>query len=239
MSPECHERPAVHALVPAAGEGRRMGGSAPKQYLDLAGRPVLAHTLARLASHPDIRSLVVALAADDDRFARLELDLPCPLVRVTGGASRAESVLSGLHHLQEHDPTAWVLVHDAVRPCLPRACLDRLLAEGLVHSSGAILALPVRDTLKRADGDRVISTTIDRTGLWAAQTPQLFPVATLARALEACLADGVAPTDEASAMEYQGYQPRLVEGSPVNLKLTWPADVAPAAAWLTGPGMAE
>lgn len=226
----------VHALIPAAGRGERLGGDRPKQYLPLAGRPLLAHAVLALGLHPAVRDVTVAVAPDDRSFAALSLqlrdELPVPLEQVPGGATRAESVLSGLRHLDHDDPQAWVLVHDAARPCLEAAAIDRLLAAGLGHEDGAILALPVRDTLKLEDRQGRIAETLDRSGAWAAQTPQLFPVGALRRALEDMLASGASPTDEASAMEWTGARPRLVQGSVRNLKVTWPEDLQLAASYL-------
>lgn len=232
--------PRIHALLPAAGRGERLGGKLPKQYLELAGRPLLAHALLALGMHPAVEDLTVAVAGGDDRFealrAELAGELPVPLQQVPGGATRAESVLNGLRRLDRGREDAWVLVHDAARPCLEMDAIDRLLAEGLEHRDGAILAVPVRDTLKREGPGRCIAETIDRTGAWAAQTPQLFPVGELRRALESMLEAGVAPTDEASAMEWAGARPRLVRGSARNIKVTWPEDLEIAALCLAATG---
>lgn len=225
--------PRLHAIVPAAGSGQRMGSrGAPKQYAPLLGRPLLAWSLERLLSHPDIDDVTVVLAPDDQHFTQLE---PSARVhRTEGGDSRARSVCNGIIAAQNRFGADFVLVHDAARPCLDLPSLDRLIAAGLGKTDGAILAQPVADTLKRARaGDQpAIKTTIDREGLWAAQTPQLFPAATLRAALEASLARGDAPTDEAGAMESAGYHPRLVTGSPRNLKVTWPGDLALAELYL-------
>lgn len=226
-------RPGVHALIPAAGQGRRVGGSVLKQYLPMAGRPVLAHAIEALRRHPGISDVTVVLAEDDPEFEEAMDPAFAGIHTVTGGASRAQSVLNGLHAIAGRcAETAWVLVHDAARPCLPAACLDELMDKGLAHPDGAILALPVRDTLKRSGKDGTILDTVGRNHLWAAQTPQLFPLQRLATALEALIAEGVAPTDEASAMQYAGARPLLVMGSPANIKITWPGDVAIAQAWL-------
>ena len=153
----------VHAIIPAAGSGQRMGtADGPKQYQPLLGRPLLAWTLDRFLSHPGVRGVTAVLASDDDRFATL--DLSGPVDWVTGGATRAESVLAGVRHARERHAAEWVLVHDAARPCLERDALDRLLDAGLASDQGAILALPVADTLKRAGaGDPpLIDETVDR-----------------------------------------------------------------------------
>lgn len=223
----------VYALIPAAGRGQRVGGSVLKQYLPLAGRPVLAHAIEALRRHPDINDVTVVLTGDDQGFEEAVDPAFAGVHTVTGGASRAQSVLNGLRAIGSRcDANDWALVHDAARPCLPAACLDALMDKGLAHPDGAILALPVRDTLKRSGKDGTILDTVGRNHLWAAQTPQLFPLQRLTTALEALIAEGVAPTDEASAMQYAGARPLLVMGSPANIKITWPGDVAIAQAWL-------
>jgi 2-C-methyl-D-erythritol 4-phosphate cytidylyltransferase len=215
-----------HALVPAAGTGSRLGQGVPKQYLPLAGVPLLQHALSTLAGHAEIATVHVVLAPDDDRFDRDIADVVrAKVIPVRcGGDSRAASVLNGLRAMRpsvaEDD---WVLVHDAARPCLSGALLDRLLRALETDTAGGILALPVADTLKAADEDRRIVRTVDRSGLWQAQTPQMFRFRILERALAE--ADVAAVTDEASAVEALGLQPRLVEGDATNLKVTYARDM--------------
>ena len=152
---------------------------------------------------------------------------------MTGGDTRAQSVRNGLRHVTENHPNSdWVLVHDAARPCLSPVSLDRLLEQGLQSEAGAILAMPLGDTLKRADDDQKIESTVDRSALWAAQTPQLFPTDALASAIDAAQQDGRELTDEASAMEFMGIKPKLVMGSVANIKITHPSDLAIAEALL-------
>ncbi|NND45269.1 MAG: 2-C-methyl-D-erythritol 4-phosphate cytidylyltransferase [Xanthomonadales bacterium] len=226
-------RPVVHALLPAAGSGRRCGGPVLKQYLPLNGRPVLAHAIDAVNRFPEVAGLTVVVGADDRIFAELIDPEFAGIETVIGGDTRAESVLNGLVAIRERHPEAeWVLVHDAARPCLPPDCLDELLTRGLAHPDGAILAVPVQDTLKRGDSERNIMNTVARDALWAAQTPQLFPLHRLIAAIEAMLEAGETPTDEASAMEFTGARPLLVMGSTVNIKITWPGDVAMAEAWM-------
>lgn len=226
--------PVVHALLPAAGKGQRFGDALLKQYAPLAGRPVLAHAIERFAAEPKISGITVVLAAEDTQFAEL-IGRHFPDVRTArGGATRAKSVLNGLAAIRRSDPGAeWVVVHDAARPCLPGDCLRRLLRQGLEHPDGAILAIPVRDTLKQDDGSGRVSRTVDRAGLWSAQTPQLFPLRRLLRAMEDCLSAGRMPTDEAAAMERAGARPLLVMGSSVNVKITYPDDVDVIESWLS------
>lgn len=221
------------ALVPAAGRGLRMGSATPKQYLPLAGRTVLQVTLAKLAAIEGLAGTVLALAVDDAHFGQLQ-PLPANVHRVAGGVERADSVLAGLDWLAAHRPhferDTWVLVHDAARPCVAPAALAAL-REQAVAGRGAILACPVADTLKRQrEGE--IPTTVDRTQLWQAHTPQLFPAGLLRRALSEGLAAGAALTDEASAMERLGYRYELISDSRQNLKITQPGDLALAEAIL-------
>lgn len=230
MSP----RPARHvALVPAGGSGSRFGEPVPKQYVALAGRPLLAHTLAALAAHPGVDRIVVVIAPGDAWFDDCmagALPRATTVLRV-GGATRAASVLNGLRALApELMPRDWVLVHDAVRPCLATAVIDRLLTTLADDDVGGLAALPIADTLKRADGLQRVATTVARAGLWAAQTPQMFRFGMLLDALERC--DPATVTDEASAIEAGGHAPRLVPGDPANLKVTYPDDRELAATWL-------
>ncbi|KAA9129875.1 2-C-methyl-D-erythritol 4-phosphate cytidylyltransferase [Marinihelvus fidelis] len=225
-------KPRVHALVPAAGAGSRFGAEVPKQYLAVAGKAVIEHAVGVLASHPAVEGVTVTLAPDDDYFVGLALGADPTIGVVAGGATRAESVLNGLAYIRDQHDAEWVLVHDAARPGLDHAAIDRLLEAGLSSPDGALLALPIRDTLKRADADGCVAATVDREDLWAAQTPQLFPVQGLLDALQAQLDAGETPTDEAQAMERAGARPRLVMGSGMNLKVTWPEDLLAVRAWL-------
>ncbi|KPN19924.1 2-C-methyl-D-erythritol 4-phosphate cytidylyltransferase [Xanthomonas sp. Mitacek01] len=217
----------VWVIVPAAGRGTRFGGDVPKQFLQVGGRSLLAHTLDALAGHPGIGGVVLVIGVDDAPELPDAVLHGKPLLRAPGGETRAASVLSGLHALPESvRPDEFVLVHDAARPNLHPADLDALLERGRMDPVGAILAAPVRDTLKRAGDDGGIDGTEPRERLWRALTPQLFRRLQLGRALEAADADGIAVTDEAMAMERQGLRPLLVEGREDNFKVTTPADLA-------------
>lgn len=214
-------------VVPAAGRGARFGSEVPKQYLEVAGEPLIAHTLRALFAHPGIKGAVVVLAADDARWQGWSDGSGRPVIACTGGDARAESVLAGLAALTDDvRPDAFVLVHDAARPNLRLADLAALLERGREDPVGAILASPVRDTLKRAGDDGGIDRTEPRDRLWRALTPQLFRRLQLGRALESAAADGVEVTDEAMAMERQGARPLLVEGAADNIKITTPDDLA-------------
>jgi len=225
--------PVVHALLPAAGRGQRFGDALLKQYVPVAGKPVLAHALEAVTADPRISGVTVVLPADDECFGESIAPWFPKVSTTVGGASRAESVLNGLRAIRAVNPGAdWVLVHDAARPCLPADSLRRLLRQGLEHPDGAILAVPVRDTLKRDDATGHIERTVDRAGLWAAQTPQLFPLERLRQAMEDMLMTSESPTDEAAAMERAGARPLLVMGSSVNVKITYPDDIVLVEAWL-------
>ena len=226
--------PARHfALVPAAGSGARFGAEVPKQYLPLAGRPVLHHTLNALLACTRIAKIWVVLSPGDAWWSayvwpelggRVE-----PLF--CGGASRAESVANGLAAVRDAVADEdWMLVHDAARPCVTVAALEALCRELADDPVGGLLAMPVADTLKRADGAHRVAETVAREGLWQAQTPQMFRYGLLTRVL----AGQEKVTDEASAFEAAGYAPRLVRSDMTNLKVTYPADLALAEFILKG-----
>lgn len=222
----------VWVIIPAAGSGRRMQSDIPKQYLPLAGRKVIEHTLERFTCNPRISGVMVCLSDDDQVFSSLQVDNPQKIRTTPGGRERVHSVLNGLLAL---DPLMrardWVMVHDAARPCVHPADIDELLDNGLANADGALLAVPVRDTLKRVEDGRIECTT-DRSQLWHALTPQLFPYHALRDAIEKSLAAGAVVTDEAQAMELAGFHPRVVEGRPDNIKITHPRDLALAQIFL-------
>jgi 2-C-methyl-D-erythritol 4-phosphate cytidylyltransferase len=216
----------VWVVIPAAGRGSRFGGEVPKQYLEVAGRPLIQHVLDVLLSHPRVAGAVVALAADDVRWPGWESLRGKPVLRCIGGGERADSVLAALQALPPGvGDDALVLVHDAARPNLHLEDIARVIAAADAHANGAILAAPIRDTLKRADAQGDIAATEPREGLWRALTPQAFRRSALAAALERARADGIVVTDEAMAMERTGVRPRLVEGREDNIKVTTPADL--------------
>jgi 2-C-methyl-D-erythritol 4-phosphate cytidylyltransferase len=219
-----------HALIPAAGGGTRMGGSTPKQYLPLAGRPLIWHTLKTLTGIAAIEHVHVVLAPDDliwdthdwSAFAGRLTVLRC------GGATRAESVIQGLHAMRSAvADDDWVLVHDAARCCLTIDHVAKLLDEVGDDPVGGLLAVPVADTLKRAQTDGRVAETVAREGLWQAQTPQMFRYRMLLDALQR-MPD---VTDEASAIEALGLHPKLVAADVTNLKVTWPIDLQ-LAGWI-------
>ena len=221
------------ALVPAAGFGARMGHELPKQYLPLAGQPMIFHALNTLCSCPEISTVFVVLAPDDKLFHTYDWsrfgDKLQPLF--CGGGKRSDTVLNGLL-ASELEPDDWVLVHDAARPCLTQAHLAKLIAELCHDAVGGILAVPVADTLKRADANDRILCTESREQLWQAQTPQMFRAGLLTQALQ----NAPQVTDEASAIEALGLQPKLVLSEPTNFKVTYPQDLLLAELLLTQQG---
>lgn len=230
---------AFWAVIPAAGIGSRMRADRPKQYLALAGRSILEHTLDCFLGHPRLRGLVVSLAADDPWWPELAVSRDARIRRAPGGRERADSVLNALRSLSEAGAGEedWVLVHDAARPNLAREDLDRLLLTLADDPVGGLLAVPARDTLKRAGADGRVASTLDRSTVWQAYTPQMFRLGRLRDALAAALEAGIAVTDESSAMEWAGYAPQLVEGRGDNLKVTRPEDLQWLARnWTARPG---
>jgi 2-C-methyl-D-erythritol 4-phosphate cytidylyltransferase len=220
------------AVVPAAGAGRRMGGSLPKQFLPLRSRTVLAWALEPLLRCPRVAGVVLAVPPGDARW-RDAVGEPAGLLTVEGGSERCDSVLAGLEALAGRSAAEdWVLVHDAARPCLAIGELASLLDSLWNDAVGGLLALPLTDTLKRSDASGRVAETLPRRGLWRALTPQMFRYAALREALRVAAADGDPPTDEAAAMERAGHRPRLVPGRPENLKITGPDDLALAEAVL-------
>lgn len=218
------------ALVPAAGVGSRFGADCPKQYLPLAGHPLMWHTLSVLCAVPGIDEVALVLSPQDAWFDTFEWDLPRLSVHRVGGATRAESVARGLAALAV-EADDWILVHDAARCCLTPHLVTRLMAAVEDDAVGGLLALPVADTVKQSSGAGRVAATVPRADLWLAQTPQMFRAGLLAEALSVPDAD---ITDEASAIERLGHAPRLVEGDARNFKVTWPRDLVLARAIIDG-----
>ena len=219
----------IWVIIPAAGVGRRMGSDTPKQYLLLDERTVVEHTLSVFDSHPAISEVIIAISENDEYWSSLNIALSKPLHVVDGGKERCDSVLNALTFLQKRaNADDWVLVHDAARPCLRTEDLNLLLEKCQSHAVGGILAVPVRDTMKRSDAN-TIKETVDRENLWHALTPQMFRFKLLKDALESALKKNNIITDEASAIELAGYQPLLVEGHADNIKITRPEDLTLAA----------
>ena len=224
----------LHVVIPAAGIGSRMTADTPKQYLKIAGKTLLEYSVDTLLRTPGITSITVALHSDDTFAADLQILTDPRVSRVAGGDERADSVLAALYAVAGEEGD-WVLVHDAARPGLRIADVQRLIAAVIAKGEGGILAEPVVDTVKLGDVGRV-EKTLDRSALWRAQTPQMFQLGELISALEAASQRGLAVTDEASAMELAGQPVQLVSGSPANLKVTVPEDLELAAWYLTRQG---
>jgi 2-C-methyl-D-erythritol 4-phosphate cytidylyltransferase len=219
--------PLVWAAIPAAGSGSRLGAALPKQYLELAGRALAEHTLEALLGVPRIHEVVVAIAADDVHWRTLDAGLRTRVRTVTGGADRAASVECALHGFSRQPADDdWVLVHDMARPCIRPQQIESFIESLAGDAVGGLLALPLVDTLKRADDSGRVVETLPRAALWRAQTPQMFRFALLRDALAKARVDGTAITDEAMAIENMGLQPRLIEGSSSNIKVTLAEDVA-------------
>lgn len=222
--------PRLHALIPAAGSGSRLGAELPKQYLPLGRATMLEHAVAALLADPRVERVLVVVTPDDRRIDALRFDARVTVARV-GGASRAASVRAGLEMLRDvATDDDWVLVHDAARPCLSREDLVALIDTVVDDPVGGLLAVPLADTLKRGEGNRV-AATIDRANLWRAATPQMFRLGLLRTALDAPGMLGRA-TDEASAVEQLGHAPRLVACHATNLKVTTADDLPLARAIL-------
>jgi 2-C-methyl-D-erythritol 4-phosphate cytidylyltransferase len=219
------------AVVPAAGSSRRMTGAAlPKQYLPINGRSVIEWALAPLLERADCERVVVVIAEQDDHWPEQAVARHPKIITAIGGAERVDSVRAGLRALApQATERDWVLVHDAARPCLRAADLNRLIAEVGEDNVGGLLAAPVVDTLKRGDASDRVQETVSRASLWRALTPQMFRYAVLDRALREAGEARSTPTDEAQAVEALGLQPRLVRGDPDNMKITLPEDVERAA----------
>lgn len=227
----------VWAVLVAAGGGRRFGAAIPKQYLPLAGRSMLEHSLARLLEEKLIAGVVVVLAANDNHWSRLQLRNEKPLLQVTGGRERADSVCAGLRTvITQASAQAWALVHDAARPCLRADVLHGFIEQLRDEAVGGLLAVPSRDTLKQVDGNERVSATVNRDRIWYAQTPQMFRAGALLQAYEAAAKADKLPTDDAAAMEHIGQAPRVIRGHADNLKVTTHEDLKLAEYILSGEG---
>jgi 2-C-methyl-D-erythritol 4-phosphate cytidylyltransferase len=219
-------------VMPAAGTGVRFGDPVPKQYARLCGKSVIEWALAPFLSDSRCAGAVVAIAPGDAHWPRIASKLPA-VKSATGGARRSDSVRNALAVLAARALSDdWVLVHDAARPCLTAIDRDRLLERLARHPLGGLLATPQADTLKQAAGDQTVATTLDRTHLWRALTPQMFRFGPLCAALDAASTASRSPGDEAQAFEWLGEHPALVEGSAANLKITNASDLSLAEALL-------
>jgi 2-C-methyl-D-erythritol 4-phosphate cytidylyltransferase len=210
-----------------------MGGSIPKQYLRLHDVPVIIHTLKKLAATPSIEGIIVVISETDPYWPELNIPVDIPVRVVTGGEHRVHSVFNGVESIaSELSNDDWILVHDAARPCVRNEDIVKLIDGVKDHECGGLLATPVRDTMKQAAENNAIKATLDRSTMWHALTPQIFRAPLLLDALTAGLNDPDKITDEASALELQGYSPLLVEGHADNIKITRPEDLALAGFYL-------
>ncbi|AEO08758.1 2-C-methyl-D-erythritol 4-phosphate cytidylyltransferase [Buchnera aphidicola str. Ak (Acyrthosiphon kondoi)] len=223
-------KPKIIAVVPAAGIGSRMKIDLPKQYMKIQNRTILEHTLTTLLLHPNIVRIIVSLNKKDNYFHKLSISSNIRIISVVGGKNRINSVLSGLIAVKNVD---WVIVHDAVRPCLSYKDLEKLISIIKKNPVGALLARPVSDTIKYSNLTQEKALyTVNRKNLWHALTPQLFQINLLKHCLKKIIKDKISITDEASALEYCGYNPLLVLGSGRNIKITWPEDLVLANLYL-------
>ena len=225
------------AVIPAAGVGKRMSADKPKQYLELQNKTVIEHCLQRLLDHPDISGAIVSLDENDSYWNEIHYSHQKPVLTAIGGAERYDSVINALNKLNENlsseeSDQTWVLVHDAARPCVRANDISNLIDSASFDDHGGLLAVPVRDTMKRQQENHRVQTTVDRTGLWHALTPQMFKLPLLIKALNNAQHKGLHVTDDASAMELDGYMPLLVEGHEDNIKITRPFDLTLANLYL-------
>jgi len=212
-----------------------MGSDTPKQYIQIAGDPIIVHTIRAIAAFTSLQGILVGVAAGDRWWPEISKNLSglgCTVQTYEGGSERCETVMRGIEQIPDADASTWVLVHDAVRPMLRKSDIEDLVAKVDWNRDGGLLGLPVADTLK-SEADGVVTKTIDRSHLWRALTPQFFPAIELKKALEMCQAQKYLITDEASAMERLGARPRLVPGHTDNLKITFPSDLEMAEQFLT------
>ncbi|CAH0990691.1 2-C-methyl-D-erythritol 4-phosphate cytidylyltransferase [Sinobacterium norvegicum] len=220
-------------VIPAAGVGSRFGAEIPKQYCKINGQTVIEHSISALLTFQPEASVLVAVAKGDHWWPSLAIASDPRVITVEGGDERADSVLNALIALQYRASyNDWVLVHDAARPCISQLSLGRLANQLAGNKVGGLLAVPVADTLKKAGDNQTVENTVDRRGLWAAQTPQMFRYGLLKQAMEQAVSAGEVITDEASAIEYSGEKSILVEGDGCNIKITRPADLSLAAYYL-------
>ena len=215
----------IWGIIPAAGSGSRMNSEIPKQYLTIDGRTVLDHSISRLLASPQVSGVCVALSADDSRWPSSDYAADPKVITVVGGTERHHSVRNALKRLDALNVgDAWVLVHDAARPCLSQDDLSSLIDQ-VQDKSGGLLACPVVDTLKKSDVTGSVLETVDRQVLWRAMTPQMFRLQALKKAIDQAEKKGLLITDDAGAMELFGVKPKLIEGSAQNIKITRPEDL--------------
>ena len=220
----------IWAVLPAAGIGRRMGSTIPKQYLTIDGVPLILHALRRLSAVSEIQIIIVVIHSEDNQWAKLQKSIgeefKNRIITVRGGDERYQSVLNGLTAVAEFaDKDDWVLVHDAVRPCVRTSDIESLISKVSLHPVGGLLGSAVDNTLKKVGADLTVIETVDRESYWNALTPQMFRFAQLKTSIEAVVARGEQVTDEAAAMEVAGFKPIMIAGSKDNIKITVESDL--------------
>jgi len=213
-------------VIPAAGIGRRMGSDIPKQYISVHGKTVIEHTLDNFISRKEIERICISISEFDSYWQTLPISKNKKMITTTGGNERYESVYNGLCALQDKaNDDDWVLVHDAVRPCLKESTIDRLITDINSHDVGGILALPCFETMKRVNNNQQVEETINREMIWRAQTPQVFKYKKLLLAIEKAINENILITDEAMAMELSNYKPIVIMGDEKNIKITHKTDL--------------
>lgn len=221
------------ALVPASGIGSRMNADRPKQYLPVKNSTVLDLTLQRLLSVPNLTGIMVVLSDDDEYWPTSQYVNHPKICRAVGGKERFQSVLNGLHALADQAPdNAWVMVHDAARPCVRVADIEKLF-DLASQVDGGLLGIPAKDTVKQVNSQTEVAHTLDRSRIWLAYTPQMFRLGQLRDAIEQAISKKIQITDDASAMELAGFAPLMVEGASDNIKITHPEDLSLAEWYLT------
>ena len=220
-------------VIPAAGEGLRMGVDKPKQYISINNKTIIEHTIDCFIYREEIEKIIVAISKEDEFWSTLEISDHDKIMTVSGGKERYQSVLNSLKMLSsEAEDDDWVMVHDAARPCLNQSAIDRLIIQLKGHDIGGILAMPCRDTMKRSNDTGEIDETVERQSLWHAQTPQMFKYGKLLLAIQDALKNKAVVTDEAMAVERLGFKPMLVLGHQENIKLTYKDDLESLKAYL-------
>ena len=224
----------IWAILPAAGIGRRMGSTIPKQYLTIDGVPLILHSLRRLSAVSEIQKIIVVIHPEDNRWAKLQESIVDEfenrIITVMGGDERYQSVLNGLTAVTELAASDdWVLVHDAVRPCIRTSDIENLISKVSLHPVGGLLGSAVDNTLKKVGADLSVIETVDRESYWNALTPQMFRFAALKESIEAVVASGEQVTDEAAAMEVAGFKPIMIAGHKDNIKITVESDLVLAS----------
>ncbi|MFT5396253.1 MAG: 2-C-methyl-D-erythritol 4-phosphate cytidylyltransferase [Gammaproteobacteria bacterium] len=220
-------------VIPAAGVGSRMGVDKPKQYISINNKTIIEHTIDCFIDREEIEKIIIAISKEDEFWPTLAISNHEKIITAPGGEERYQSVLNSLQALSgKAENSDWVMVHDAARPCLNQSAIDRLIIELRTHDVGGILAMPCRDTMKRANDTGEIDKTVERDLLWHAQTPQMFKYGMLLSAIEDALKNKTVVTDESMAIERMGFKPMLIHGHQENMKLTHKDDIEPLKAYL-------